>query len=140
VFQSPGLIALLTALENVALGLEIAAIKEGDAKQAAVKALEAVGLADRSHHRSYELSGGEQLRVAIARAIVKHPIVLIADEPTAHLDSETGAEVFSLLRSVSTAGTAVLMATHDENLAHRADRVMTLIDGVLGETEALARN
>jgi putative ABC transport system ATP-binding protein len=137
VFQSPGLVPLMTACENVALALEVNGAGPLMAEAGAMTALERVGLRERARHRTHELSGGEQLRVAVARALVKSPAILLADEPTGQLDSETGATIFALLRDVATSGTAVLMATHDDVLAHGADRVLTLVDGALSApTEA----
>jgi putative ABC transport system ATP-binding protein len=135
-FQAPGMMPLMTARENVALALEVSGAEAPRAATAAMTALERVGLSERSRHRAYELSGGEQQRVALARALVKAPDVLIADEPTGQLDSETGVAIVSLLRDVASSGTAVLMATHDEVLAQRADRVLILIDGVLSPPES----
>lgn len=134
VFQTAGLIALMTACENVALALEVTGVDPRTAEAAAIKALEQVGLFERVQHRTHELSGGEQLRVAVARALVKSPAILLADEPTGQLDSETGAAIFALLRQVAAAGTAVLMATHDEVLAHEADRELILMDGAITPT------
>ncbi len=135
VFQAAGLVPLMTARENVALALEVCGTEPRAAEGAAMKALQRVGLVERSRHRTYELSGGEQQRVALARALVKSPNILLADEPTGQLDSETGAAMFTLLREVAASGTGVLMATHDEVLAQGADRVLTLIDGVLSSPE-----
>jgi putative ABC transport system ATP-binding protein len=131
VFQAAGLVPLMTACENVALALEVTGADPTAAETAAMKALERVGLLERARHRTYELSGGEQQRVALARALVKAPAILLGDEPTGQLDTETGAAIFALLRDVASSGTAVLMATHDEVLARGADRVLTLVDGVL---------
>jgi putative ABC transport system ATP-binding protein len=131
VFQAAGLVPLMTARENVALTLEISRTDPQSAEAAATKALERVGLLERAQHRTYELSGGEQQRVALARAMVKAPALLLADEPTGQLDSETGVTIFALLREVAAAGTTVLMATHDDVLARGADRILTLVDGML---------
>jgi len=131
VFQAAGLVPLMTAFENVALALEILRTDPQTAEAAATKALDRVGLVERVQHRTYELSGGEQQRVALARAIAKAPALLLADEPTGQLDSETGVAIFALLREVAAAGTAVLVATHDDVLARGADRILTLVDGAL---------
>jgi putative ABC transport system ATP-binding protein len=131
VFQTSGLLPLLTAAENVALALRIQGLPEAQARAMALAALEEVGLAERSGHRAYELSGGEQQRAALARAMVKHPRLLLADEPTGQLDSETSQEVVSLLREAASAGITVLLATHDPALADVADRVLRMEDGRL---------
>ena len=135
VFQASGLVALMTAAENVALALQLQGDDAETAAAAARAALVAVGLEERAEHRAYELSGGEQQRVALARAIAKKPRLLLADEPTGQLDSETSASIMHLIRSLHDAGTTVVVATHDEALAALADRALRLEDGVLlGET------
>ena len=131
VFQTSGLLPLLTAAENVALALRIQGVPDDRAPELALAALEYVGLADRASHRAYELSGGEQQRAALARAIAKQPRLLLADEPTGQLDSETAQEVVSLFREAATAGITVLLATHDAALADAADRVVRMEDGRL---------
>ena len=131
VFQTSGLLPLLTAAENVALALRIQGLSEVRAQEMALVALEEVGLADRASHRAYELSGGEHQRAALARAIVKRPRLLLADEPTGQLDSETSQEVVALLREAAGSGITVLLATHDAALADAADRVLRMEDGRL---------
>lgn len=127
VFQGFHLMPRLSALENVALPLAVAG--RPDAARAG-KLLERVGLAERLDHLPSELSGGEQQRTAIARALAHSPEVLVADEPTGNLDSETGARILDLLDELRREhGTALLFATHDERLAARADRVVALADG-----------
>ena len=130
-FQTAGLLPLLTALENVWLPLILLGRNEGEALREATELLGAVGLAERSHHRAYELSGGEQHRVALARALAKSPLLLLADEPTAQLDSETAGEITKLIRNAAASGTAVLFATHDRAVAEFADRVVQIEDGRL---------
>ena len=137
-FQSAGLLPMLTAEENVALALRIQGRSLVEALTAARTALAVVGLDDRSHHRAYELSGGEQLRVALARALVKNPSLLLADEPTGQLDSETAQSVMGLLRSVAQEGATILVATHDEAFAEIADRVLTIEDGRVSQTQRRA--
>ena len=131
VFQSAGLVPMLTAQENVELSLRVAGVDRTSIVGRATEALVMVGLEDRRGHTAAELSGGEQHRVALARAIAKRPVLVIADEPTAQLDSETAAGIIGLLCSVAKGGTAVLMATHDSAAAESADRVMLMEDGRL---------
>ena len=131
VFQTSGLLPLLTAVENVALALGVQGRPLARCVDPAREALRAVGLEERAEHRAHELSGGEQQRVAIARALVKEPRLLLADEPTGHLDTETGREIVNLLRAATAGGTTVIMATHDATLTTAADRVVTIADGHL---------
>ena len=130
VFQAPGLVPLMSALENVALPLQLMGRKQVEAEAVAYDALELVGLEGRAKHRAYELSGGEQQRVALARALAKEPRVLLADEPTGQLDSETSAAIVDLMASLKGRIT-ILLATHDEAVAARADRVIGIEDGRL---------
>ena len=131
VFQTSGLLPLLTAAENVSLALRAAGESEARARAAAEQALAAVGLGERARHRAHELSGGEQQRVAVARAPITAPALVLADEPTAQLDTETARTVMALLREASDSGTAILFATHDESAVEYADRVLRMEDGVL---------
>jgi putative ABC transport system ATP-binding protein len=131
VFQTAGLVPMLTAQENVELSLSVAGVDRASIAERATEALVTVGLEDRRAHTAAELSGGEQHRVAIARALAKRPVIVIADEPTAQLDSETAAGIVSLLCTVAKTGTAVLMATHDTAAVESADRVMLMEDGRL---------
>jgi len=131
VFQTAGLHPLLTAVENVALPLQIRGTAAAPATRIALAALEEVGLGSRHAHRAHELSGGEQQRVALARALAKQPRILLADEPTAQLDSATAKGVMTLIRSVSQVGIAVLIASHDPALVEMADRCLRLVDGRL---------
>jgi putative ABC transport system ATP-binding protein len=128
-FQTAGLLPLLTALENVWLPLTLMGKSDRDAIGEATTVLRAVGLAERADHRAYELSGGEQHRVALARALAKAPLLLLADEPTAQLDSETSREITRLIRAAADSGTAVLFATHDRAVTEFADRVVVIEDG-----------
>ncbi len=133
IFQSFNLIPSRTALENVVLPLVFAGRPPRERRETARRALEAVGLGERLGHRPAELSGGEQQRVAVARALVNDPAVLLADEPTGNLDSATAAEVMALLDAhVRTRGTTLVLVTHDEELARRhTERVLRLQDGRL---------
>jgi putative ABC transport system ATP-binding protein len=136
VFQTSGLLPLLTAAENVSLALRIQGEPEQRSLDAAIAALEEVGLAERARHRAHELSGGEQQRVALARAMVKNPTVILADEPTGQLDSETAIDVMALLKDAAGAGVTVVVATHDEALADLAGRVLHMEDGALEPAQA----
>ena len=128
VFQSYHLIPTLTAVENVAVPLEIAGAPNALARARAL--LDDVGLADRAHHYPVQLSGGEQQRAALARAVSLDPGLLLADEPTGNLDSATGARIIELLLELKRRrGSTLVLVTHDEALARHADRVVTLRDG-----------
>ena len=130
VFQFFQLLPTLTALENVTLPLEFA--RRGvDRAQVALAKLDLVGLADKPDRFPAELSGGEQQRVAIARALVCEPVLLVADEPTGNLDSETAESMLDALGSVNAAGTTIVFVTHDRELARRAPRTVTIRDGVV---------
>ena len=132
VFQAFHLLPTLTALENVEVPLVLAGLTPGERRKRALDLLERVGLAERTSHRPYQLSGGEQQRVAVARALVHDPRLLLADEPTGNLDSETGARIVELLLAErQTAERTVLIATHNEVLAAGADRALHLRDGRL---------
>jgi putative ABC transport system ATP-binding protein len=128
VFQSFHLLPTLTAQENVAVPLELAG--EADATARAAALLAEVGLAERAHHYPVQLSGGEQQRVAVARAMARRPALLLADEPTGNLDSATGKQIIELLVGMNRRlGTTLVLVTHDTALAAHADRVVTLRDG-----------
>lgn len=130
VFQSFGLIPLLSAYENVEFGLRIAGTPVKSNREAAERALERVGMRDRMKHRPMELSGGEQQRVAIARAIAHEPALLIADEPTAELDSKMGLQVMRVFRDlVNRSGMTIVLTTHDPGIMELADYVIALEDG-----------
>jgi putative ABC transport system ATP-binding protein len=135
VCQNAGLLSLLSVEENVSLAARIAGEPRAEAARLAALALEATGLTWRAGHREDGLSGGERQRVALARALVRAPALLIADEPTAQLDSRTAAGILSLIREAADSGTAVLMATHDEQVASIGDRVLRMEDGMLTELE-----
>jgi len=132
VFQSFGLLSILSAAENVEVPLRIRGVEPRERDRRVADALAAVGLADHTAQRPDELSGGQQQRVGIARALVVEPAVLLADEPTGQLDSETGAQIMDLIaRLAHERGTATLVATHDAAMLARADRVIELHDGML---------
>ncbi len=140
VFQAFRLFRSLSAVENVMVALDIAGRPGREARQAAEAALEAVGLADRRHRRPHELSGGEKQRVAVARALVNGPEVVLADEPTASLDAVSGLQVAALLRRLATdEGRVVAVVSHDPRLRPYADRVVVLESGRVVEDGGGAR-
>lgn len=129
VFQSFHLLPYLTAVENVMLPLAIVKMSTQDKKSAACKALEQVGLGAKTDRLPNQLSGGEQERVAIARAIVNNPHILLADEPTGNLDSTTSEHVMALFRELNNAGQTIVMVTHNAENGRYADRTISLRDG-----------
>lgn len=131
VFQQFNLLPRLSAAENVALPLIYAGVSKKERLERALAALEKVGLADRSHHKSNELSGGQIQRVAIARALVNNPSILLADEPTGNLDSKTSVEVMHIFGKIQEAGNTVILVTHEEDIAAYAHRVVRLRDGLV---------
>ena len=131
VFQQFNLLPRLSAAENVALPLIYAGVSKKVRMERALEALDKVGLADRSHHKSNELSGGQIQRVAIARALVNNPAILLADEPTGNLDSKTSVEVMEIFGKIRAAGNTVILVTHEEDIAAYAHRVVRLRDGLV---------
>jgi ABC-type lipoprotein export system ATPase subunit len=132
IFQAYHLLPELSAIENVMLPARMARLSPAAAEARARELLDRVGLAPRAGHRPYELSGGEQQRVAIARSLVNRPDLILADEPTGNLDSHTGGEIIQLLHDLLAGGEATLIiATHDAKIAARAPRVLELADGQL---------
>jgi len=129
VFQSFNLLPRMTALENVELPLVYRRVPRAERRQRAEESLARVGLAARASHRPAELSGGERQRVAIARALVNQPALLLADEPTGNLDSQTSDEILALLSGLHGEGHTVVLVTHDAAIGHRAPRLVTLRDG-----------
>jgi putative ABC transport system ATP-binding protein len=135
VFQRFFLLPMLTAAENVELPQAEAGVSRAERRRRSLELLEYVGLGPRAGHRPSQLSGGEMQRVAIARALANRPRLLLADEPTGELDQTTGEHVASLLDRVNADGTALVIVTHDPDLAGRARRVLTMRDGrIEGET------
>lgn len=129
-FQFHYLLSELTVLENVALPLRILGKKRSEAQEVAAQLLESIGLKERISHFPSEISGGEQQRTALARALVNQPIILLCDEPTGNLDLETGEKVRDLIWRVARAKhTTVLIATHNMEIAQKADRIIQIIDG-----------
>ena len=135
VFQTFNLLPTLTALENVELPLALAKVPPKLQKGRATQLLAAVGLTDRLHHRPKELSSGEMQRVAIARALANNPCLVLADEPTGELDSDTGSEIIQLLHSLCKKHkTTVVVATHDERVAKASDVSFSIRDGVIARS------
>jgi putative ABC transport system ATP-binding protein len=134
IFQAFGLVPILSAAENVEIPLRLVHADPRSRDARVAELLDLVGLADRARHRPHELSGGEQQRVAIARALANRPRLLLADEPTGQLDSETGHRIMILIRSiVRTEGVTAVVATHDPMMLDVADRIVVLHDGRLTE-------
>jgi putative ABC transport system ATP-binding protein len=133
VFQFYNLLPNLTALENVQLPLIAQGMSKKERLEKATEFLQAVGLIDRLYHKPGELSGGEQKRVAIARAIAVQPSIILADEPTGDLDSKTGEEIMELLRQINDLGQTIIIVTHDDMIAKTTDRVIRLHDGEIIE-------
>jgi putative ABC transport system ATP-binding protein len=134
VFQSFNLFPVLTAYENVEYPLLLLGVSAAERRRRSAAMLEAVGLAAYGHHRPNQLSGGQKQRVAIARALIKHPALVLADEPTANLDTRTGAEIIALMRRMQDEqAISFVFSTHDPQLMSHADETFTIRDGRLAE-------
>jgi putative ABC transport system ATP-binding protein len=136
VFQTFNLLPRLTALQNVALPLVYAGIPEAERLKKAKDVLEQVGLGNRMTHKPNELSGGQRQRVAVARALVNHPSIILADEPTGNLDTKTSEEIMQLFDIIHKAGNTIVLVTHEEDIALRAKRVVRMRDGIVESDQA----
>ena len=140
IFQQFNLLPILTAEENVSLPLELDGIPTKEARRRAAETLELVGMTSRRGHIPGKLSGGEQQRVAVARALAIKPAILLADEPTGNLDSTNGKRLTKLLRNlVETHGQTIVLVTHDDSIAAQADRIIYLSDGLIEREEVGSR-
>ena len=138
VFQQFNLMPRLTAAENVTLPMVFNRAVDESRRERAETLLGQVGLGDRLDHQPNELSGGQRQRVAIARALVNEPSLVLADEPTGNLDTDTGAEIMDLFEDLNDRGRTILMVTHERHIAEHADRIVHLVDGQIEEIEELA--
>jgi putative ABC transport system ATP-binding protein len=131
VFQTFNLLPRTTALDNVALPMVYAGFKKPERVERATTVLTQVGLSDRMDHKPNQLSGGQRQRVAVARALVNHPSIILADEPTGNLDSKTSLEIMGLFNEIHSNGNTVILVTHEEEIAAYAHRVIRLRDGII---------
>ena len=135
VFQSYNLIAQLNVIENIEVPMFYKGFSEHDSAERAKELAAIVGLGDRIKHRPPELSGGQQQRVAIARALANKPLIILADEPTGNLDTESGAEILNILGDLHKRGTTLIIVTHDAHVAERTERAIHLLDGRIERQE-----
>lgn len=139
VFQTFNLLPRSSALDNVALPLVYAGVKKEDRDKRALKALENVGLGNRTDHKPNELSGGQRQRVAVARALINNPSIILADEPTGNLDSKTSVEIMGLIEDIHAKGNTIILVTHEEDIAQHAHRIVRMRDGLI-ESDTLNKN
>ena len=137
VFQSFNLLQRTTALHNVELPLIYSGLSRKERRRRAFEALDSVGLADRVHHKSNEMSGGQIQRVAIARALVNNPSMIFADEPTGNLDTRSGGEIMAIFDELNEAGNTIIMVTHEPEIAAHARRILHIRDGLIERDEQI---
>lgn len=135
VFQTFNLLNRLNAIENVSLPLVYAGIPKKERDERAKEVLDKVGLGDRSSHKPNELSGGQRQRVAVARALINNPSILLADEPTGNLDTQTSHEIMALFEEIHASGNTIVLVTHEEDIAQHAKRIIRLRDGLVELTD-----
>lgn len=135
IFQTFNLLPRYDALENVALPMIYGGVPKSERQDRALKALQNVGLADRTTHKPNELSGGQRQRVAVARALVNNPAIILADEPTGNLDSKTSVDIMRLMREIHKQGNTIILVTHEEDIARRSQRIIRLLDGHIESDE-----
>jgi putative ABC transport system ATP-binding protein len=133
VFQTFNLLPRLTAIQNVELPLVYAGLSSRDQREKTMNMLKRVGLGERMNHRPNEMSGGEMQRVAVARALINEPSIVLADEPTGNLDSKTGMEIMKLFDTLAEEGNTIILVTHDQNVANHAKRTIRIVDGMVAE-------
>ncbi len=131
VFQNFNLLPKMTALENVALPLVYAGVEEEERLERARKALEDVGLGERTGHKPPEMSGGQRQRVAIARALINHPAIIMADEPTGNLDTKSSYEIMDIFKTLNSEGKTIVMVTHEQDIGEQTKRILVMRDGRL---------
>lgn len=131
VFQTFNLLPRSSSLDNVALPLIYAGVGKGEREERARKALENVGLGNRTDHKPNELSGGQRQRVAVARALINNPSIILADEPTGNLDTKTSIEIMGLLEEIHSKGNTIILVTHEEDIAQHAHRIVRMRDGLI---------
>ena len=139
VFQTFNLLPRTSALQQVELPLVYGGLSRKDRRERAIQSLKAVGLGDRMSHQPNEMSGGQRQRVAIARALINDPSILLADEPTGNLDSQTGQEIMALFDELNRKGNTIVLVTHEEDIAAHARRIVRLLDGKIRDDRANAR-
>jgi putative ABC transport system ATP-binding protein len=139
VFQTFNLLPRTSAVQQVELPLVYGGLSRRERRERSVRALKAVGLEDRMNHTPNEMSGGQRQRVAIARALINDPSILLADEPTGNLDSQTGAEIMALFDDLNSRGNTIVLVTHEEDIAAHARRIVRLKDGKIWDDKANAQ-